>query len=434
MVAGAPVIARITGAALGFVLNIVLARSLGVDTYGTWTALSLVSGVIGTVALGGLGWESVRSATQRIGRESTGKSALIAGTCAGAIVGAAGVLVLTIVGASPWPETFDQRWLALTVAALWGFSSAANAVVAERLRGLGGNVWPALLQQAIPSFLMLLLTSILLLALQVDSVPLLGGAQILAFLGALALARPGSSAPVRWPRWRDVGGFLLRGGHTLTEHRYGVAVAMGALVVGAVDVWIVGAVASPRELGQYGAAARVVLLAVMPMAAMQQGLQRFVARRAWGGPRGNVEAVLRATAFVSTAYVGIFVVCVALRGTELMTLVFGGPFQDAAPLVLVLALGWLIDAVTGPAHVSMLMHGAEKVVGKVYIVGAALNIGIPLVVWSVMQSVLWIAIGSAIARGLNSLMLAGLHRRIVGYWTFASLNVRQALLDRGAGL
>lgn len=182
------------------------------------------------------------------------------------------------------------------------------------------------------------------------------------------------------------------------------------------DIVLLGYFADPDDVGVYFAATRIAnlmafiffslnALAVPKFAELHGAgkhaeLQRFV--------RGVIHAM-----FWPTLAAGIFL----LAAGEFILGLFGSGFEAGYPILVLLMLGFLARAATGPTEYLLNMTGNQNAVALIYGLAAIGNIGLNL-----MFIPVWGGIGAAVATAISVLIsticLAAVVRRRLGITAF----------------
>ncbi|HAC60072.1 MAG TPA: hypothetical protein DCF73_17185 [Rhodobiaceae bacterium] len=191
------------------------------------------------------------------------------------------------------------------------------------------------------------------------------------------------------------------------------------------DIVLLGYFVDPDEVGVYFAATRIANLmafiffslnalavpkfAELHGAGKHDELQRFV--------RGVIHAM-----FWPTLAAGAFLL---IAGKFILGL-FGAGFESGYPLLVLLMLGFLARAATGPTEYLLNMTGNQNIVALVYGVAAAGNIGL-----NMMMIPAWGTAGAAAATAISVLLstasLAFVVRRRLGItaFIFAGIGARE---------
>lgn len=362
------------GAALGFGMEVVLARLLPVDEYGTyvyvWTWLNVL-GLICTLGFKGAlirfvsGFRADQEWAQLRGvlRFSTRWTALASVTVGGGV--AAGALALKPADASgPMYAGMAVGMTALPLIVL-------NILRQSALQGLKHVV-----QADAPYFL---LRRVLVIGLAiagylvwgkltaVTTLLLVAVALLLSFFLAtywLRQALPPNVFDVRpdyrRKRWiRIAFPFLLISG--------------AALIQSKTDILMLGSLSSPEDAGIYGAATRVTALIAFGLNASNMIVAPLISEYYNTGEYEQLQtliAIAAAGVFAYTVAAGIFII---VAGGWILS-VFGSNFTAGYAPMTVLVLGNAVNALAGPVGYIMTMTGRQWTASKAFGVGAILNI------------------------------------------------------------
>jgi len=127
-----------------------------------------------------------------------------------------------------------------------------------------------------------------------------------------------------------------------------------------VDVIVLGALASPAELGLYFAATRIQQIAAfVPYAVSAAALRHYSAAQAMGDRSRLLALVRRQGRFTAgaTAFVGLGL----LAGSPLLLALFGANVSEGLPLLAVLVAGGIAASLFGPCADLLTMLGGERI-------------------------------------------------------------------------
>lgn len=199
------------------------------------------------------------------------------------------------------------------------------------------------------------------------------------------------------------------------------------------EIWIAAVLLSSVDASLYSAGQRLALLLVLPLTALQVVFAPAIARMAVNTAEArSLEPLLRTGASVAT------VLCVALSlpmlvaPTFVLDLVYGPGFSDAAPILLLLGIGFFGNVATGLAGTSLSMLGLEGIAAKVQWSGALLRpaLGVP-------AALLWGVMGLAVsAMAVSIFVFTAMWLRAhhhLGVFTHATLRPQLALLRQTPG-
>jgi O-antigen/teichoic acid export membrane protein len=370
---------RVTGVALMMLVTMLFTRLMGAAEYGK--VAFLLSGSFVVVLLSGLGLPT--AALQLLPRYAVrGRASLIghylaAGLC---VTGAAAVigglclsLVLTLVPelardyGFPW---FLVVGLVLSVA-LMRFASETSRACGLQLIGFAAE------SVAARVILLVVLALYLLLGAQLQADAAVAFWAISQ--GAVAIA---VTAVVLW-RVRP-GADMLRL-RPLRQYRGWLRVSTVMLVTPVyyfllfeTDAVMLGVMAGPEPVGVYQVARRLAEFVVFCTAvASAVGLPRIAEAHAARRP-DQIQATVDAINGISLLSTLAIVLALGVLGRWALGL-FGPEFGDGYLPMMMLALARLVSVLFGPASDLLLMTGHHRLLGRVNLICALLNIGLNLV-------------------------------------------------------
>lgn len=412
-----------------------LARVLEPGPFGTYVVIMSLINVAATVGALGLPQTATRLiATERSGR-SSGSAARIA---AMAVVGAgAGSLILTLlyvsVGHGPLTSTIlgsSAIGLAVPIAT-WFAATAMQRVLGEALRGYDEVAAASLfatqnlgLVTVAVGFAGLLIaeTSVGLDLRRVVTIMALA-AWFGAAIGLVLLWRrsrrrePGADptaadAPAK-RGWREV---LVVAWPILVS-----SVTLFVITQG--DVWILSAIGGPTEVASYGAALRLVNLVTLPLLIANAVLPPVIARWHAEGERSRLEQVLRSIATLTGLPSAVALVLVIAFAPQVLGVIFGAYYADAAVILRLLAIGQFANVLTGSCGQVLLMTGHERTV-----MGLTVGLGTASLAAAVLATQAFgpTGLAAAMAAGLVAQNVAKLlfARYLAGVWSHVTVSPR----------
>lgn len=193
-------------------------------------------------------------------------------------------------------------------------------------------------------------------------------------------------------------------------------------VVGQVDLWVLGYLSSEEDVAIYGAASTLVKYVSSVNLLLSAVIPPTVAELYAKGQKQELENMLRATAFMSTLFALGMALLFWIFGAKVLTVIFGASFGIAAPILGVLTLGHIVNALTGNCGVLLIMAGKDRVILSITFVFGVITGALAFVLAEYYG-----ALGVAIA---SSLGLAGLNvsmwlfaRYYLGIWTHARFSI-----------
>ena len=342
------------GMGLLLLMQIYLGRTLGEAGYGAFVYALALAGVLAILVP--LGWPT---ALMRFIARYTEEGRL--GLLRGAVRMAYAVTFLStaavsllLLGLSFWDAVPGELHVSLRYAALLLLFLAFVGLRRKALQGLGrvrGSLVP---EEILLPILVLLGAYYLGVSTAGGALLLYSGAALAAFVvGGLWLRRamPGGAKTAKpeyeGRAWMKVALPMMFGGLSQTA-------------TNRTDVLVLGALASVEAVGLYGAAARIAVVNVFVLGAVNQLAAPMMARAFHGGRPAEVGALLRRTMlWSSVGSLPLFIVMFFFP-EALLGFLFGPEFRDGAGVLRVLALGQFVNAATGPVGFALLMTGRER--------------------------------------------------------------------------
>jgi O-antigen/teichoic acid export membrane protein len=188
------------------------------------------------------------------------------------------------------------------------------------------------------------------------------------------------------------------------------------------DIWIVGALRTPDEVALYGAAAKLVVLVVIPLTMINAVVPPIIADSVGRGELSVLERTLRATATIAGIPAVLAIIVFALWGPSVLQILYGSYYSRAYGLLVILALGQLFNVFAGSCQLALMMSGNEG-----WALAAALTAGAITVIGGVGAVSVWGVHGMAwaVTTGLvaQNLFSIGAVRYRLGIWTQADPRV-----------
>jgi O-antigen/teichoic acid export membrane protein len=183
-----------------------------------------------------------------------------------------------------------------------------------------------------------------------------------------------------------------------------------------VDIWIGKTLLQPDEFGVYGVAKRCMLLSAMPVQLAMLAVLGAIPRLHAQNRRRELQDLMRGSAGLAAIPSLVALTLLVLFPHFTLQLLFGASYDAAAPLIRILAVGYLMVIFVGnPINLLILTGGHRTSLLVNLIAGALVAIGGPLAATRFGASGL--ASISALALMLQSTLLWLLARRQSGIWT-----------------
>lgn len=406
-----------SGAAfLGLLVSMLLARVSSAHALGLYFQAVALVGIATSVSQLGLAQSALRQiATVQGSSPPRARSLARASVWLALGAGVAGALVLAAIRvlAGAWlPPALTGGGLALSG---WLFGMVVTGILAETFRGaarLGAAALHSGLLTSAIVFLLLALSWWQGLALDYPAIAQLFWVATGISAGA-ALWHAAASFGIGRVAREDMGALL------------GGALSIGVtnlllLLFSQVDVLILGAFRGSEEVALYGAAARLVALLALMLGVVNLAVAPFVAELSAQQRHGELERMLRRTATLAGVPAILLLLLFAWQGDRLLGLVFGPAYGVAARVLVILALGQVVNVLAGSCGTVLMMTGHGALLLRLTLAcGGATLAAVALLAW------LWGGIGVAVAiaagLALQNVIMVVAARRTAGVRTYCYL-------------
>ncbi|HCS12574.1 MAG: hypothetical protein COS82_06215 [Zetaproteobacteria bacterium CG06_land_8_20_14_3_00_59_53] len=203
--------------------------------------------------------------------------------------------------------------------------------------------------------------------------------------------------------------------------RTGLPLLGGNIVVvlmTSLGLWVVGYLGTAEDAAQYGAAARVMLLAQFPLLALNAMLPPMIARIHAEGNIQEMERVVRLAASVALLGSGLVMLVFLFWGGDLLALLFGSFYADARWILVFLCIGVVANAWSGFCGPVLMMTGYHNELVRMSLWAASATL---LATWVLGRS--FGSEGVALAMSVGMIVLHLLMwlavRRHIAIWTHA---------------
>ncbi len=197
-------------------------------------------------------------------------------------------------------------------------------------------------------------------------------------------------------------------------------VTLFALGQGYVDLWIVGAFRPEEDVALFGAAARAVMLVVLPILVVNSVVSPLIAGMYAQGKTRGLERALRITATLATIPALLVWAVLLLLGGPILGLLFGPFYREGAVVLALLSTGQLANVLVGACGATLTMTGHQRVAMLITVGG-----GLIMIVGSLALVVPYGITGVAAATALGIVVTNVAYwlavRRKTGMWTHAGL-------------
>lgn len=365
----------VSGAGLGFITHLVLARLIGKAEYGIYALMLSWVSLLATVSQAGQDanvvrflptylissqWGKVRGLRNGIGLLVLGSSTTIA------IIGC---IVVHFVGGRRTPEWRETFYIGLAMLPILTQLQQSGAMHRAFKRAVASNAYTVI---ARPAILLALLAIIVALSAKLDA-PIAAGVSAIAALLALALSA-----------WHVTRAWPGAGRHATAEYdisrwaRTGMQLSFLSIVMVAgnrLDVLILGGLLGASDVGPYYAAVQIASLTLYAGQAVNVILAPLIAERYDAGDIRGLQAVAYRATRISVLGALATAICAALAGRWLLK-AFGPGFETAYVPLLILLTGYCITSGFGEVGFLLSMTRYQAQTSLFVIVGVVANISI----------------------------------------------------------
>ena len=398
--------------AIGFLVSITLARTIGAEGYGAYSfAMALVALLVIPSELGMPALTTRETAISNARRDWSHMRGLIrrAHQATGLFT-----IVLTLLAASAlatWGEQLSPvrrqtLWLALLLVPIVSLSALRSSM----LRGLRKVLLAQLPEQIVRPLTFLVL--ILLLAAfsgRAMTAPQVMGLQVvataLAFVCGLVLFfrhRPPELASAV-PAYKT--GFWLK-----SSIPFGLNAAM-QLINGRTDILVLGMFRPDAEIGVYRVACQIAALVSFGLSIVNAVQGPHIAHLHAEGDKRRLQQMVTKSSRGILSITLLIVAAIILLGHVFLSVVFGPEFTDAYVPLVILAIGQLVSVSAGSVASLLNMTGHERDTMNGLMIAATLNLALNFAL-----TPFWGATGAAVATAVtlivwNMLLLRKVHQR-----------------------
>lgn len=151
---------------------------------------------------------------------------------------------------------------------------------------------------------------------------------------------------------------------------------IGRVVIAQLDLLVVGALGTSREIALYAAPFRLVLLVGLPLMAVNQVVTPLIAGWHAQGHNARLQQALRGTAGLAFVAASVVAVAYVIGGKLLLTTLFGPFYGDAYPVLVILVGGQLVQTWAGSTGFAMMMTGHHREYALLLGVSTVVTVGL----------------------------------------------------------
>ncbi len=417
---------------LGFAAQVLAARLLTKAGFGTWSLAFSIFTIGGLIAALGLPSSLLRRASAAVAHGDLAEarheiaSSILFGAIAAVVTG---ILIGSPFGRDLLDQAFPETAVAL-IAVLLGARTALRVME---------NIVPEAIRAFRDYFRVMLFDGLIANAAFVGALVVLLVVEQDTTVRTVMLVSVAVTAATLIPAFAAVATKLRTTRGTRVEWRNTVEPSMwastiGRAVIAQLDLLVVGALGTSREVALYAAPFRVALLVGFPLIAVNQVVTPLIAGWYAQGRIERLERTLRGTAGLAVlgSFVGALVLVVV--GKPLLQVLFGHSYGEGWAVLAILAIGQVLQTWAGSCGFALMMTGHQRWYAWLLAVSAVLTLGADVLFFELM-GIEGVALATSAMLVLQNVAQVVYLRRRAGFTTVADLRavVSEARTLRSGG-
>ena len=182
------------------------------------------------------------------------------------------------------------------------------------------------------------------------------------------------------------------------------------------DIWLVGAFESSQDVAIYGAAARLMFIVSVPLFMVNAVIQPMVAEYYSQRRLDELQKLMRVAATVAAMPALAALACAIVFAAPGLRLLYGDTYMAGAGVLVVLALGQMVNVWTGSCGIFLMMTGHERTLMTLTALTGFVTVALMAALVGPF-GILGVAIGSALGVSLQNAVLWFAAGRLTGVWT-----------------
>ncbi|AWN40545.1 oligosaccharide flippase family protein [Methylobacterium durans] len=142
-----------------------------------------------------------------------------------------------------------------------------------------------------------------------------------------------------------------------------------------IDTVVVGIIGSSTDVALYRIGTQSAIVSTFALQVIQNVASPYIAKFHLDGDSARVRQIFRAIQAITFVFNLLIVILFALVGDEILALLFGRAYAVAQPVLVIISVGYLVNAACGPIGMLLSMTGHEKALSQITWLTAILNIG-----------------------------------------------------------
>ena len=388
---------KIISSASTLVVNILLARLLSTEDMGSFFLVFSIVSTFTVIAQWGLGRGLVKLIASELAGGNAGR-ARNAITSSFVIVVSMS-LVLSMLVYSPSGEWFLNKLSGADILSsitgligLWILVLSLQGIVSESFRGFHDIRTATIFGGMLTAVIAMLFY--LYVWLQSGQLDLAGAVQLMVFATATGLIVGGTFLVNKVRKYEP-------GSNTELSNvfRFGLPLMLTNISLFATlefHIWILAYYQPETEVALYGASLRLVLLLAMPLTIINAVIPPMIADMYSLKQYGRVQNLLQKSATIISVPAFFIFVLIVFYGEDILGLVYGDAYKQAYIPFSILAIGQLVNVLTGSPGILLTMSGHERVVMK-----TAMGASVLGVIASLIGVQIYGAIGAALGYSIG---------------------------------
>ncbi|SCY73608.1 oligosaccharide flippase family protein [Desulfoluna spongiiphila] len=192
--------------------------------------------------------------------------------------------------------------------------------------------------------------------------------------------------------------------------------SLSLFVLSQSGIWIVGIWFEGMEVAGFGASNRLILMVSMTLVIVNSVVPPLIAQYNILNKKKELEKILRMTAtFASLPVIFVMIIFLVFPG-EILQIIFGDGYQIAAPILVILTIGQIVNVLVGSCGYVLIMTGHKTVMMCVSVSVAIISVSCGIIVTEKFGAV-GAASAVTLAITIQQILMLIIVRIRVGVWT-----------------
>jgi O-antigen/teichoic acid export membrane protein len=181
---------------------------------------------------------------------------------------------------------------------------------------------------------------------------------------------------------------------------YGVAAYIGSHA----DIWLISIMSEPNQLGLYGAAARLMILAGVTLTIANGIVPPFISKFRAKSDFIGMEKMLRSVATIAAIPSIIIVLFFLFFSDTVLTFIFGAPYAEAANILVILAIGQLSSVFVGSCGYVLIMYGKNNILMRTTMLSSITSVVLAIILSQYFEVMISVAFSFAFGKVMSQLL------------------------------